>query len=95
MAKLAEYILKNYPQIFELTLQGYGLTIENGISNLKLNKVQTAVGGKTGFTENAKGSILFIFRDAKQNTFVNIILGTETEESRIQEMQKIINWLSL
>jgi len=95
LAKLTDYILKNQPKIFEFTTEGYTAPIENGISNIILNDGQELIGGKTGFTQNAKGSILFIFRDAKKNTFINIVLGAETEQSRIQEMQKIINWLSL
>jgi len=94
LTKLTNYILKNQPIIFALTKEGYNIPIENGISNLKLNDGQELVGAKTGFTKNAGGSILFVFQDAKKNIFINIILGAETEESRIQAMQKIINWLS-
>jgi serine-type D-Ala-D-Ala carboxypeptidase (penicillin-binding protein 5/6) len=95
LAKLTEYILKNQPKIFEITREGYELPIENGISGLKLNEGQSVLGGKTGFTKYAKGSLFFAFQDKKGDDFINIILGAETEESRIQEMQKIIDWLSL
>lgn len=95
LLKLTDYILKNQPTVFELTKGGYNVPIENGLSNLKLNEGQEVIGAKTGFTKNAKGNILFIFQDAKKNIFVNIILGAESEESRIQEMQKIISWLLL
>ncbi|MFH1894633.1 MAG: hypothetical protein ABH813_01900, partial [Patescibacteria group bacterium] len=95
LTKLIDYILKNRPRILEFTKGGYNTPIENGISNLKLYDGQELIGAKTGFTKNAKGSILFVFQDAKKNIFANIILGAATEESRIQEMQKIINWLSL
>ncbi len=81
--------------IFGFTKDGYNAPIENGISSLKLNDGRELIGAKTGYTKNAKGSILFAFRDAKKNVFVNIILGAKSEESRVQEMQKIINWLSL
>ncbi len=95
LLKLTDYILKNQPRVFEFTKEGYSVPIENGISSLKLSEGQELIGAKTGFTKNAEGSILFIFQDAKKNIFVNIILGAATEELRIREMQKIINWLSL
>jgi serine-type D-Ala-D-Ala carboxypeptidase (penicillin-binding protein 5/6) len=94
LIKLTSYILKNQPSIFKFSQDNYNLPIENGVSNIALNENQNFIGGKTGFTQNAKGSILFIFQDAQKNTFINIILGSDSEESRIQEMQKLINWLS-
>ncbi|MFH1401891.1 MAG: serine hydrolase [Parcubacteria group bacterium] len=93
LVKLIDYIFKKQPIIFEFTKEGYNTPVENGIFDLKLNEEQKLIGGKTGFTKNAKGSVLFIFQDTKKNIFVNIVLGAATEELRIQEMQKIINWL--
>jgi D-alanyl-D-alanine carboxypeptidase len=95
LAKLSQNILQTQPQIFEISRLGYDLPIENGISSLKLNDGQTALGGKTGYTKYGKGSLLFAFSDAKNNDYVGIILGAENEETRLKEMQKIIDWLSL
>src|SRR3989344_8056116 len=76
---LAEYILNNYPAIFELTAQG--------LPNINLERDQKLIGGKTGFTKNAGGSIVFIFQDSDGKKIVNVILSAENEETRIEEMQ--------
>jgi serine-type D-Ala-D-Ala carboxypeptidase (penicillin-binding protein 5/6) len=95
LAGLAGYILQNLPQIFEISRQGQNYrSIENGLSNLKLDESQKFIGGKTGYTKNARGCILFIFQDKNGSKFINVILGTETEEERITEMQKVIDWIS-
>jgi D-alanyl-D-alanine carboxypeptidase len=87
--------LQNLPQIFEISRQGQNYrSIENGLSNLKLDESQKFIGGKTGYTKNARGCILFIFQDKNGSKFINVILGTETEEERITEMQKVIDWIS-
>jgi D-alanyl-D-alanine carboxypeptidase (penicillin-binding protein 5/6) len=95
LIKLADYILINQPAILKFSQENYDIPIEAGISNIRLNEGQKFIGGKTGFTKNAEGSLLFIFQDASKNTFISIILGVKSEELRVQEMQKIINWLSL
>lgn len=94
LVELSRYLLQNYPQIFQTTLDGYQLPIENGLSAIKLREGQNAIGGKTGYTKNAKGNLLFVFQDKDGNKYINVVLGAQTEESRIQEMQKIIDWLS-
>jgi D-alanyl-D-alanine carboxypeptidase (penicillin-binding protein 5/6) len=91
---LVEYILKNYPVIFEISSQAHNYdSIENGLSKVSLQPGQSLIGGKTGFTKNAAGCIIFVFYDERGNKFINVILGTPKEEDRIIEMQKIINWL--
>ena len=93
MAKLTEEAIKNHSPIFELSLKSAPESVENGISELILKPNQEMLGGKTGFTKEARGSILIVFKDKSGNIFINIILGAESEEARIEEMQKLINWL--
>lgn len=92
LAILAEYILKNKPLVFEISSKSYSAdSIENGISKLILKEGQKIIGGKTGYTKIAKGCMLFVFQNENNSTFVNVILGTETEEGRVAQMQKLIN----
>jgi len=95
LVKLAQYILLNHPLIFEITLKKGPYPIENGISNLILPENQEIIGGKTGYTKEAKASLIFLFEDKRENVFINVILGLETEETRVIEMQKLIDWLNI
>jgi D-alanyl-D-alanine carboxypeptidase len=88
---LAKYILKNHPLIFEMTLKK---TSGNNFSNLNLKNNQKLIGGKTGYTKRAGGSIIIIFQNENGTIFMNVILGTEKEEDRIREMQKLIDWIN-
>lgn len=95
LAKLAGYIIENHPLISELSLEAYKQDfIENGLSGVKLDYGQIFIAGKTGFTKNAKGCLLFVFKNKKGSTFINVILGAADEKERIAEMQKIVNWIS-
>ncbi|MDI6602644.1 MAG: serine hydrolase [Patescibacteria group bacterium] len=93
LIKLAQYILKNHPLIFEISLKKGSYLVENGISDLILPENKMALGGKTGYTLKAGGSLIFLFQDEKENVFINVILGSESEEARIKEMQKLIDWI--
>jgi len=92
LLKISRYILEKHPLIFEISKKKPLFPIKNGIHELTLTG--EIVGGKTGYTKKAGGSIVFIFKNG-EDIFVNIILGTESEEARIKEMQKLIDWLLL
>ncbi len=92
LVKIAQYILRKHPLIFEISIQERSEKIENGIFDLFLT--QEVIGGKTGFTKEAGGCILFVFKDEKENLFINVVLDTELEEARITEMQKLIDYAS-
>ena len=91
--KLTQYILKEHPLIFEISIQEPSYLLADGIFDLFLT--QKVIGGKTGYTDEAGGCILFIFNDDKGNFFINLILGTPSPSARITEMQKLIDWLML
>lgn len=100
---LVEYIIKNYPEILEITqkksyevLRPDGSTHhfipENTNKLLGQNGLQI-VGGKTGFTEEAGGCIILVLKEKEGDHLINIILGAKSQETRFEEMQKIINAL--
>lgn len=90
LVKLTQYILKEQPLIFEISSQG---SIKNGIFDLFL--IQEIIGGKTGYTDEAGGCILFVFKNEDGNFLINVILGAPSPSARIEEMQKLIDWLNL
>jgi len=94
LIKLSSYILENHPLIFEISSRNSRYLIENGILDLSILDNQVIIGGKTGYTEKAGGCILFIFSDEKENYFINLILGSESPQKRIEEMQKLIDWIN-
>lgn len=94
LIKLSKYILENHPLTFEISSRNSRYLTENGILYLNILDNQIVIGGKTGYTEKAGGCILFIFSDEKENYFINIILGSESPQKRVEEMQKLINWIN-
>lgn len=95
LIELAKYILKENPDIFVFSLKKGPYPTRNSVSDLYSPEGQEFVGGKTGYTEKAGGCMLVVLKDEKENAFINLILGADSSESRIQEMQKLINWISL
>jgi len=91
---LSKYIIENYPLIFDISLKKGPYPTSNGVSNLFLPYNQKLIGGKTGYTKKAGGCMLAVFENEEENYFINIILGTNSSIDRIQEMQKIINWIN-
>ncbi len=91
---LSKHILNNYPFLFEISLEDGPYSTENGALSLKVLDNQIIIGGKTGYTEKAGACMLLIFSDEKENYFINLILGAESPQKRIEEMQKLINWIN-
>lgn len=95
LSKLAEYILKNYPKIVdisrtkELNVPNFGKIIN---TDQLLGEIPEAVCSKTGFTTDAKGCLLLVVYNSKNNNYlINVILGAD---DRFSEMRKLINWSS-
>jgi len=95
LATLSQHILEEYPLIFAITLKEGEYKKENGISTLQLPKDQFFFGGKTGYTDEAGGCMLLVLEDEKGNKLINIILGAPSSSARIEEMQKLIDWLNI
>ena len=89
LVKLAQYILKEHPLIFEITRKEPFYLLKDGIFDLFLP--QEVIGGKTGYTDEAGGCILFLFRNERGSIFINLILGAPSASARITEMQKLID----
>ncbi|MCX6722253.1 MAG: serine hydrolase [Candidatus Staskawiczbacteria bacterium] len=97
LAKLAEYILKsnNYSKIAEISgekelfVPGFGNIVN---TDQLLGEIPDIVCSKTGFTTAAKGCLLLVINNAKNNNYlINVILGAD---DRFFEMRKLINYSS-
>ena len=94
LSLLSKYILENHLLIFDISLKKGPYPTTNGVSDLFLPYNQKLIGGKTGYTKKAGGCMLVVFENEKGNRFINIILGTDSPTDRVQEMQRIINWIN-
>ena len=95
LATLTRRILEEYPLIFAITLKEGKYKKENGISTLQLPKDQFFLGGKTGYTDEAGGSLLLVLENENGSKLINVILGAPSPETRVAQMQKMIDWLAL
>ena len=96
LAKLAEYILKNYPRLADISksksfdIPGFGNVMN---TDELLGEIPEIVCGKTGFTNEAKGCLLLVTDDQTNGGyFFNVVLGAD---DRFAEMKKIVNSLDL
>jgi len=61
-------------------------------TNQLLGRIENIIGGKTGYTPQAKGCFLLVLKGPKEKGFlINVILGSE---NRFTEMEKLINALT-
>lgn len=97
MARLAEYIVDNHPELWEITrtmeetiysIDGKEHKIIN--TNELLKEFPAILGGKTGFTDNAKGALLFLYPVRPDKTAMIVLLGSD---DRFGDGRKIISWL--
>ena len=93
LAKLANYILKNYPRIVNTSrMEALEVPRFRRIVNTDqlLGEIPEAVCSKTGFTPEAKGCLLLVINNTKNNDYlINVVLGAD---NRFAEMKKLINW---
>jgi len=92
LVKLAKYLIKYKPEILEILSQkengDFSYTLEN--TNKLLGKIEGIIGGKTGYTDRARGCLILILEGPRKDTFlINVILGSE---NRFKEMEQLINW---
>jgi len=67
----------------------YGPILNN--TNKLLGNVQGVIGGKTGYTEEAKECIILVTKSPKnRGALISIIIGSD---DRFGEMEKLLNWL--
>ncbi len=83
LSKLAKYILKNYPQIFEITnKRSYEVLKPDGSvhhfipqnTNELLGEIPEIIGGKTGWSPEAGGCLLLVLKNSRDNNYyINVI----------------------
>jgi D-alanyl-D-alanine carboxypeptidase len=97
LALLAAYIWQRYPFIWEITRQkeavifsesDHKYTVET--TNKLLLEFPGILGGKTGFTDNAKESLILLYPVRPDKIAIIVILGSS---DRFGDGRKIINWL--
>ncbi|KPJ56878.1 hypothetical protein AMJ49_03645 [Parcubacteria bacterium DG_74_2] len=94
IVELTKYILREYPEIFNITLEGGPYPVEKGIFDISLPENKKIIGGKTGYIPEAGGCMVFVFENENENIFINVILGAPSLDERAKEMQKLIDWLN-
>lgn len=93
--KLTQAVYQNYPEVFKITRKpqvsikeiGSGKTVRFLNNNLLAGRADF-LGGKTGYTEEARGNLVSIFSYAKRPIVV-IVLGAE---DRFLETEKLWQW---
>ena len=100
LALLASYIVRTYPQIFDilaipqrnlLQKETFHHTMKNTNELLSFEGWPTPiVGGKTGWTPLAQGTLILVLQSPKdQGYLVNVVLGAE---DRFAQMKMLVNW---
>lgn len=96
LAKLASYSLNNQELwdimgtvSADITSTDRSKTHHLTNSNQLLGKISGLVGGKTGFTEQARGCLLIITKINEDIKIISVVLGSD---DRFGEMEKLIDW---
>ena len=97
LARLAEYALSRHPLFWEMTRQSEAAVVSLGGSRYALSNTNELLkefpalrGGKTGFTDNAKGALLLLYPVRPDRTAIIVILKSD---DRFGDGRKIIEWL--
>lgn len=98
LANLSCRLLKEHPEIFEILSikeldfytpdENFHHHLVN--KNELLGKLPEILGGKTGYTEKAKGCLLLITKK-NEGFLINVILGSD---ERFEEMENLLNWIN-
>ncbi len=100
LIKLTKHLLKNYPIITEISRtkeidlykQDASFYAKLVNTNELLGEIPDIVGGKTGFTTNAKGCLILVLNNHRnENYLIFVILGAD---DRFGEMKKLIDWVN-
>ncbi len=93
LAKLSEYILKNYRKIADISkVKEFYVPDFGYVTNTDqlLGEIPDIICSKTGFTDAAKGCLLLVLSNPKNNDYlIDVVLGAD---DRFLEMKKIIDW---
>ena len=94
IAKIFGYLINNHPEMFEIlktknmVVYSADGKIEHRLesTNELLGKTDEVIAGKTGFTDEAGGSLILLIK----NDIITVVLGSP---NRFGESEKLINWL--
>jgi len=94
IAKIFSYLINKHPEVFEIlktksmVVYSSDGKIEHRLENTNelLGKTDEIIAGKTGFTDNAGGSLILLTKD----DIITVVLGSP---ARFEESEKLINWL--
>lgn len=93
LMKLTKYIINYHPEISQISrLKEYELVNYGTLVNTDelLGEVPDIMVGKTGFTLEAKGCLLLVLKNPREQGYLfYVILGAE---DRFKEMKKMIDW---
>lgn len=94
LEKLVIYVLQAHPDIFAASREPVA-TLANGRQLVSINeftKREDFIGGKTGFTDEANGNLISLFRDPNSGKILLIIvLGTD---DRFGETKKLYGYFT-
>ncbi len=94
---LAEYLFEQYPLFREIiSLPTYQLRVNNQFYTIantnKLLGQDNIIGGKTGFTQEAKGCMMVVQQSLQESHYIiSVVLGSQ---DRFLETKHIIEWAS-
>jgi len=94
IAKIFGYLINKHPEAFEIlktknmVVYSSDGKIEHRLENTNelLGKTDEIIAGKTGFTDEAGGSLILLTK----NNIITVVLGSQ---DRFGESEKLINWL--
>ncbi len=94
IAKIFGYLINKHPEAFEILkiknmiVYSFDGEIEHRLENTNefLGKTDEIIAGKTGFTDEAGGSLVLLIK----NDIITVVLGSP---DRFGESEKLINWL--
>jgi D-alanyl-D-alanine carboxypeptidase len=99
VVKLASYIRENHPEIFALSRQARQTILERKSGRRRtLTSINSFagradfLGGKTGYTDEAKGNLLSLFRTDNGEAFF-VVLGAADRFAETEKLLKQINAL--
>ncbi len=95
IAKLSKHLFENYPLFKEIIgLKEFDLYLADGTFHHKLvntnqlmGKIPSVIGGKTGWTNEAKGCFMVIEIEADGGYVVHVVLGSD---NRFADMEKLL-----
>jgi D-alanyl-D-alanine carboxypeptidase len=96
LLKMINYILKERPEIFEMTKEKGIYDVQNSVFDVKILENQKLIGGKTGYLPEPEvgGCMIYIFENENKTLFINIVLGTKSVEERVNQIQKLVDWIN-